>query len=68
MLDLAWPAGLQEGLSQPVAVLLGEGRATEAAANRAGYRYSTDMDSFREYVEAEVLGLQRAGAQVVGRV
>ena len=37
----------------PVALLLNEPEDT--AANRAGYRYFTDVDSFRPYVEREVL-------------
>jgi len=53
-LDLAWPEGLQPGLSQPVAVLLSEGAATLAAANQAGFRYFTSLDAFRTYVETEV--------------
>ncbi len=52
--DLAWPNGLQEGLSQPVALLLDEPHSVEAAANRAGYRYFTDIDSFKRYVLSEV--------------
>ncbi|MCK4376302.1 MAG: hypothetical protein KAX19_13275, partial [Candidatus Brocadiae bacterium] len=55
ILDLAWPDGLQEGLSQPVALLIDEGRETEEAANRAGYRYFSDAGTFRSYVEAEIL-------------
>ena len=58
--DLAWPDGLQEGLSVPVALLLNEPEETEAAANRAGYRYFTDVDSFKCYVEREVLVVEDA--------
>lgn len=61
ILDLAWPSGLQEGLTQPVALLIDEGRETEEAANRAGYRYFTDTDSFRKYVESEILALEPVG-------
>lgn len=53
--DLAWPQGLQEELSQPVAVLLNEEAATIALASQAGYRCFTDTDRFREYVREEVL-------------
>jgi hypothetical protein len=53
--DLAWPDGLQEGLSEPVALLIDEPLATHDAANRAGYRFFTDVDSFRAYVRREVL-------------
>ena len=63
-LDLAWPNGLQEGLSQPVALLIDEGPETEEAANKAGFRFFTDVDSFRSYVEREVLAV--ANGEVVG--
>jgi hypothetical protein len=58
VLDLAWPNGLQEGYSQPIALLIDEGRGTEEAANRAGYRYFTDVDAFRAYVQHEILVMQ----------
>ena len=60
VLDLAWPDGLQEGLSVPVALLLNEPEETEAAANRAGYRYFTDVDSLKTYVDREVLVVEDA--------
>ena len=56
ILDLAWPDGLQEGLSQPVALLIDEGRDTQEATNSQGYRFFTDVDRFREYVSSEVIG------------
>lgn len=55
LLDLAWPNGLQEGLSQPVAVLLDEGPETLAAASAAGFRCFTTPEGFRRYVTKEVL-------------
>jgi len=55
ILDLAWPDGLQEGLSAPVALLLNEPKATENAANHAGYRFFTDVEEFRTYVKREIL-------------
>lgn len=39
--DLAWPYGIQEELSQPVAVLLNEEAATIAIASQAGFRCFT---------------------------
>lgn len=53
--DLAWPSGLQEALSQPIAVLLNEDTATISLASQSGFRCFTDIDSFRRYVETEVL-------------
>jgi hypothetical protein len=58
--DLAWPAGLQEGLSHPVAVLLNEGDDTMAQASRAGFRCFTDIRSFKAYLAKEVLGEAQA--------
>jgi hypothetical protein len=55
ILDLAWPNGLQEGLSQPVAVLLDEGAEVEEIANAAGFRFFTSVTDFRRYVRREVL-------------
>jgi len=59
VLDLAWPHGLQRGLSEPVAVLLDEGPTTLEAANYAGYRYFTSIEDFKRYVEKEILAAQR---------
>ena len=53
--DLAWPEGLQPGLSQPVAILLNEPREVEEAANRAGYCFFTTVEEFKEYVEKTIL-------------
>lgn len=61
ILDLAWPNGLQEGYSQPVALLIDEGRETEEAANSAGYRYFTDIETFKAYVQQEILVTQEDG-------
>ena len=53
--DLAWPNGIQAGLSQPVAVLLNEGGDVIALASGAGYRCFTTPTDFRQYVEDEFL-------------
>jgi hypothetical protein len=53
--DLAWPAGIQEELSQPVAVLLNEGSDIVAIASSAGYRCFTSGKELREYVKTEIL-------------
>lgn len=57
ILDLAWPDGLQEGLSQPVALLLNESEEVEHAANHAGFRYFTTVDAFQTYVRREILAI-----------
>jgi len=53
--DLAWPDGVQAGLSQPVAVLLNEGEETLALASSAGFRCFIDIEGFKAYVMKEVL-------------
>lgn len=53
--DLAWPNGIQEELSQPVAVLLDESSDVIAIASQAGYRCFVTPAEFRRYVETEVL-------------
>lgn len=58
ILDLAWPNGLQEGYSQPVALLLDEGNDTEEIANNAGFRYFTTIEQFKTYVRSEILALE----------
>ncbi len=60
ILDLAWPNGLQEGLSQPVALLIDEPIEVEEAVNRAGFQFFTTLDSFREYVNREILAVNPA--------
>lgn len=53
--DLAWPSGIQEELSQPVAVLLNESADTIGIASQAGYRCFTSSEEFRRYVSNEIL-------------
>lgn len=53
--DMAWPNGLQEELSEPVAVLLDESAETLALASRAGFRCFTSEGDFRKYVLQEIL-------------
>ena len=53
--DLAWPNGIQEELSQPVAVLLNESTATISIASQAGYRCFTGIEEFRRYVKNDIV-------------
>lgn len=62
ILDLAWPEGLQHGLSEPVCLLLEEGDEIQDIVNRFGYRYFTDVSEFREYVRAEGLDQREEAA------
>ena len=58
--DLAWPEGVQPGLSQPVAVLLNETANVLALASEAGFRCFTSIPGFRAYIEAEILKSEAA--------
>ena len=62
MIDLAWPEGLQAGLSAPVAVLLNEPPEVLSIASASGYRCFTTVEEFRTYVEAEILGMDEGVA------
>ena len=58
--DLAWPNGIQENLSQPVAVLLNERGETLALASANGYRCFTTCDDFKRYLRTEILSIELA--------
>ena len=53
--DLAWPEGLQPGLTVPVVVLLNETADVLALASGGGFRCFTTTSDFRAHVEAEIL-------------
>lgn len=55
ILDLAWPHGLQEELSVPVALLLNEPAEVLEVAQSQGYRCFTSIDAFKRYVGSEIL-------------
>jgi len=56
ILDVAWPSGVQEGLSKPVAVLIDEEDEVLKAAGEKGYRYFTSVEEFQKYAMNDVLG------------
>ena len=58
--DLAWPNGLQPGLTGPVAVLLNETAEVLAMASSAGFRCFTVAVEFQAYVESEILNSEAA--------
>jgi hypothetical protein len=62
--DLAWPNGIQEELSQPVAVLLNESSETITIASRAGFRCFTTAQDFKDYVQREILAEENNSASV----
>jgi hypothetical protein len=51
ILDLAWPNGLQEGFSEPVAILLNIGKESIEIINSHGFRCFTSVESFQRYVK-----------------
>ena len=60
MFDLAWPDGLQPGLTPPVAVLVNAAGDILALANAAGYRCYTSLADLRAHIADEVLRLEAA--------
>ena len=60
VLDLAWPDGVQEGLSQPVALLIDEDAEIESIANQAGFRVYTNVESLKRYIRQDILALDPA--------
>ena len=50
--DAAWPQGIQEEYSEPVALLLERDEVTEEALNTAGYRFFTSTDALYHYLNA----------------
>ena len=55
LFDLAWPNGVQEELSGPVAILLHENGETLMLASNAGFRCFTSIDAFKLYVKKDIL-------------
>lgn len=56
IIDLAWPKGIREGLDRPVALLLNESAETYQTVSQAGYDCFVDIESFKKYVESEIIG------------
>jgi hypothetical protein len=55
LLDLAWPAGLQENLSQPVALLLNRPSEVLAIASQCGFQCFAQMDQAKAYIQRTIL-------------
>ena len=56
IIDLAWPTGLLEGRGRPVALLLNESAETYRTVNQAGFDCHTSIESFKDYVDDEIVG------------
>ena len=59
-LDLAWPDGLQQGLSQPAALLIDEDAEVEAIASQHGFSCFTDVESLKKYIMSQILATEEA--------
>ena len=51
IIDLAWPQGIQQGLSEPLALLLNETADTQATVSKYGYRYYTSISELKDYIQ-----------------
>jgi hypothetical protein len=50
-IDIAWPQGIQSELSEPIALLIDESDSNHEIVNRNGYKYFTNSDDFKSFVE-----------------
>jgi len=55
IIDLAWPQGIQAGLSEPLALLINECSETQEVVNENGYKYFTYPDAFKAHISAQYL-------------
>ena len=55
IIDLAWPQGIQSGLSEPIALLLNETAETQAIVSKHGYRYYTSVEELKSYITSTYL-------------
>jgi len=60
VLDLAWPEGLQQGLSKPIALLMDGDRDVEQALNQKGYIYFTSVNGLKKYVQDEIINIKNS--------
>lgn len=64
VLDLAWPDGLQTGYSDPTALLIDEADRLVKIVNRAGFRFFTDVEEFKDYIATEVIPTGQSNEKV----
>lgn len=55
VLDLAWPEGMQQGLSKPVALILDGDKEAEKILNQKGFLYFKTVEDLKKYVQAEII-------------
>jgi hypothetical protein len=51
-IDLAWPEGVQQELSEPLAIMIADSTEDEETVNQRGYRFFTSAADFKEHIEA----------------
>lgn len=51
VVDAAWPEGMLGGYTQPVALLLDHDEATEHALGSVGYRFFTDTEELKSWLD-----------------
>lgn len=64
VLDLAWVEGIQEGLSQPVAILLDDVEEVLAIAASRGFRCFKKAEDFKRHVIEEITAEEAETAEV----
>lgn len=67
MADLAWPDGIQPGLTEPVAFLLERDEEMESRLGELGYRFFLTKDRLIWHIE-EIVGVDIDGDEIVGSV
>ena len=60
IVNAAWPKGLQEEFSQPIALCLEADEQKAAILNQAGYRFFTSINTLKIYLEEQIEGVKRA--------
>lgn len=65
--DIAWPDGIQPGLTEPVALLLEPDLSTEQQFGERGYRFFTSKRRLVWHLEQQ-LGIDIDGNRVIGEV
>lgn len=56
VLDLAWPDGIQPGLTRPVALLLNGAKEVQAILNEKNFLYFDSIDGLKRYVSSSMPG------------
>ena len=51
IIDMAWPNGIQEGLSVPLALILNSDADTQAYISRLGYQFFVHVEDLKKYIE-----------------